>query len=109
MTHSPTTQNLIQLADVIFEADIPLEEVLNRLDAYATLFDVWYAAHSDKLSSDAEVALLEERHHKVIECAAELLKGTSAELAKLKLKGKGILAYTDTLPKKISFRRPRKG
>lgn len=62
---------------------------------------------ADKPTSE-ELSPLAELHSKVIENAVALLGSTSAEMKSLQSKGKAILAYTDTMPKRVSVRPQKK-
>ncbi len=99
-----------QVRDLLHEGR-PLPDLIEKLDRYSQDFDVWYAGHRDRLEAgdlpeaDALLAL----HNELIDKAQTWLRQTGAELSNHKVRGKGILAYTDLLPKRISVRRVRKG
>ena len=48
-------------------------------------------------------------HPQIISMALRLLGNTSIDLQQLQAKGKAILAYTDTLPKRVSMRSEKRG
>lgn len=109
-----TVDALISQADELLAETSP-EEALPKLEAYAADFDAWFERYQKSVDSGSPLAdksALEElltRHEKVVDLTSRMQDTFPEEMKKLKQKGKGILAYTDTLPKKISFTKTRKG
>jgi hypothetical protein len=112
--------NELALKELIVQADQILSsgqapDIVNHLEKYADSFSEWYGAYQKSLEQNKplntkeELEMLLTRHEKVMELSESLKESIPDEMAKLKNKGKGIMAYTDTLPKKISFTKPRKG
>lgn len=98
--------DLLRLADSVLDtADI--DERLNYLEAYTEAFDLWFQ-HSGG-EDPTRLAELEERHVRILELAESLRDSTNTELRAHHKRGKGILAYADTLPKSVSRSKPRQG
>lgn len=88
------------------------------IDACITAMDAYVAALNKLLKQleaespgykAADLARLEPLHQQVLAIAMQLLGNTSIDLRQLQAKGKAILAYTDTMPKRVSLREKRKG
>ena len=85
--------------------------IILKLGQYATAFEEWYAAYQrgeEKLPQvlGEELAGL---HQQVLQVAEEQKQVTSVEMQKLREKGKGVLRYIDTLPRRVSFTRTKRG
>ena len=88
-------------------------ETASRIECYSQAFAEWYKSY-DKSNSKDEMnsGLLQElsdKHRLVMDRARVVQESTSRDIRKLKLRGKGILAYTDMLPKRLSLGRKRRG
>ena len=94
-------------------------ELPQLLEEYTDTFSRWYGATNvgvsglDGLSIVGDpVAVLESvqaLHDAVLRRAGEAQELAATELKTVKSKGKGILAYVDTLPKRVSLNKARKG
>ena len=89
---------------------------LDAIDSYIESFTQWHAGWKARLSehpADKELkavgAEVAKQHSEVLRLAGELKESIAASLRSLKRKGKGLIAYSDKLPKRISTIRPRKG
>ncbi|MCO6431795.1 MAG: hypothetical protein J5J00_13130 [Deltaproteobacteria bacterium] len=108
-------QELIRLADEVLADTKASDEGLERLENYCKSFDLWFAASEQLIRSkdpaidSHQVNVLLTKHERIAELAQRLQDEIPGELRKLKQRGKGILAYTDLLPKKISYIKPREG
>jgi len=84
------------------------------LGEYSTEFDAWYAKYKDELPHakgtpwEASLKELKRKHDAVLSRSKESQGEIKAQLRKLKKRGKGILAYTDLLPKRVGTVKPRK-
>lgn len=96
------------------------EKALSQLDedkgydlveSYSDGFREWYGEYSSGKCEVSEELLLslDTKHRAIIERVQTWQSATSSDLRDLKLKGKGILAYTDILPKRIGRMAPKKG
>ena len=90
-------------------------EALDLLDQYTDAFEKWQKGmsrlSSPELSSE-ERRLMERvarQHGKVIELAESMLASVERSLKDLKGWSKGIRAYVDHLPKRVSTMKARKG
>ena len=111
-----TLEELLRLAQETLNVPIAsTTEFIEKIAQYSAAFAAWGAAHADilsgkqKPSDEKQFRLLAETHSKIID-RAEALKGeTGKDLNQLRKKGKGIMAYTDILPKRISMSGTKKG
>jgi hypothetical protein len=110
------TNSVIELARRILDC-VESDELVSLIEQYAKAFDEWYSSTCEgtdmatiksKVGTDKLAELL-NLHAEVMKRTGELKEDVSGDIRKLKKKGKGILAYTDTLPKRISVTRKRKG
>lgn len=105
---------LIELADETLAADNDENYVL-KLENYARQFDQWFSAYEESvkdqrpLNTREELEELLSRHEKLVLLSQANHSTYADEMIKLKQRSKGIMAYTDTLPKKISFNKVKKG
>ena len=104
---------LIALAKVALAAGDPETESL-AIEGYCKLFDLWLKAQGGVIApvdqnSRPALQQLSDLHAEVLARAEVLLSSTSKGLQELKRKSKGIRAYLDILPKKISVTGSRKG
>ncbi len=106
-------RNLIELANRILAAKAE-DDVVELLGEYSVAFDAWYGKYQADLPSakgspwEAALKELKHKHEAVLSVAKKNQGEIKAQLRKLKKKGKGILAYTDRLPKRVTTTRPRK-
>lgn len=100
-----------QLALRILEHNEPSDEALELLERYVGIFGVWYDQYQNHpLNTTAEaLQKLSESHGMILDCARRWKLDTAGSLAANRRKGKGMRAYVDTLPRRISFKRTRKG
>ena len=111
-----STADLLALAsEALAATELPADEFLNKVAGYAEAFEIWKLGHSQELSGAipedgrAEFESLAELHAKIVDRVAELKSKTEQDLKHIRRKGKGIMAYTDTLPKRISISTKRRG
>jgi hypothetical protein len=109
----PDTAGLIRLAEAaLVEGESPAT-ITARIVAYSDAFDRWYsdagafiaAGDSISLGGVELVRTLNDRHGAVVELTRELMGRTEADTRGLRKKGKGMLAYTDLLPKQVSTKK----
>jgi hypothetical protein len=92
-----------------------VDELIDRVEGYAEDFSVWFEAHKEyfleKEASGLEPQMKEllELHKRVLFVAEKLLTDTSQERKALKKRGKGIMAYLDVLPRRVSITGKREG
>lgn len=102
-----TPQDLISLAEKIIDPALGVDDVVELLGEYTTGLDKWLSG--SQAGDPEDLQLLAKRHDEVVKKALSLKDDASLELRKVKAKGKGILAYVDILPKRISFGTKKKG
>jgi hypothetical protein len=90
------------------------DEFVEKVAAYSAAFEAWGKENPDvlkgKVSAEADsLRALAEVHAKIIDFAEEIKRQTGRELGEQRKKGKGIMAYTDILPKRISMSGTKKG
>ena len=106
---------LISLAEAAIGHDSKSEEFVQALESYSAAFDHWFSANQSKLSDitdqawRSQVDRLVELHEGLVERVNQVQAEHPDDMKKLKQRGKGIMAYTDLLPKRLSMRRPTKG
>jgi hypothetical protein len=100
---------------------ISLEEAspaaLDELEQYCDAFADWEKSWKRSLDGRGQLPLKEielgrrivAQHGKVIELAEEMRTHVDRSLKTLRARGKGLRAYTDHLPKRISTIKTRKG
>ena len=116
-TVSPDAAALVGLADEALATCENLDTVTDRIVAYVEAFDRWYAVAKPVIDAGESAPLggmemlkrLEECHGEVIKRAAAVMEITDIEAKGLRRKGKGLVAYTDHLPKQLSTKRFRPG
>ncbi|MBN8547823.1 MAG: hypothetical protein J0M12_00760 [Deltaproteobacteria bacterium] len=93
----------------------PGDEFLEKIAAYSAAFEAWASKNSEVLSgtrkpeNEDTFRTLAAAHAKLMEHAEALKRKTGKDLSDLRKKGKGIMAYTDILPKRISISGTKKG
>ena len=109
-------EELISLADGVLSKSDDSEVALEKIEEYTEKFSSWYNEHFASLEEgdiqEDVISLLQqlnEQHGKVLALAEDLRESITDDRRELKRKGKGIMAYIDTLPKRLSLRRTRKG
>lgn len=109
------TTALLATANSVLEAGISEDQLISRLEEYAQSFDLWFksnqealngAASTEEKSQFGQLGLL---HVAIIDRALTLKNKASLDLKNLRKLGKGIMAYTDQLPKSVSIHGTRKG
>lgn len=105
-----TLDDLTQLAQNALESDPEGPEIIEIIERYFDAFEA-FAPRLLTIGRDEEEKLqaLAAKHAAVLELTTTLRDETSRELRSLKLRGKGIRAYKDIYPKRISLGKGRKG
>lgn len=107
-------EQLIDLAKTLLNFEGQEDLRLEMLEQYCAEFAEWFADNRELLEANDNIDVdklreLECEHNKVLELAKSWQGAVAGDLRKLKVKGKGIIAYTDILPKRLSQMRPTKG
>lgn len=104
-------QSTILTAEAVLVSGGDVDACITAMDAYvASLSKLLSQLESESPGYDpSELARLEPLHQQVLAVAVQLLGNTSIDLRQLQAKGKAILAYTDTMPKRVSLRGKQKG
>ena len=113
----PDTAGLIQLAKAALAAGESPATITERIVGYSDAFDRWYSGAKPLIDVGASAARggvellreLEEFHAKVMARAKEVLVRTELDSKGLRQRGKGMVAYTDILPKQISTKKLPRG
>lgn len=100
---------LIRLADEVLAEGIAPDDLIERMEAYSQALEAWLGSGQDLSGREGAYPQLNEKHTLVLSRAESLRDLTSQELKDLKTRGRGIMAYIDTLPKRLSAFRMRKG
>ena len=116
MSETVSTLELISLADAALARDGAIETTISAIAQYSEAFGAWYNSNRGNLEAcdgtspeRAQYEELDRKHRDVLQLSKVLIASTQIDLRKLKVKGKGILAYLDTLPERVSIRGSRKG
>ena len=99
---------LIELARALEVGNDEPDLFLEKLQDYTDRMDNWLRAGMAEQGDATEVQTLLDLHNTLLARAEVMLGGASDEFRQLKTKRKAIIAYTDTLPKRISTQK-RKG
>lgn len=109
-------RELIAQADVVLAGQQEEDERLVALELYVTQLAAWYDGQGCELTSanvsSQSADLLRElgdRHTQVLKLVEQLRNDTSSKLKVFRQRTRGILSYLDTLPKRISVLRSKKG
>ena len=101
---------LIELADEILRGDVNSPEMIEKIENFYKAIESNISSLKEKASLEGEsLKLLIEKHNDVLKLASSMRDHTSQRLRELKKKAKGILAYKDLFPKRVSITRVRKG
>ena len=86
-----------------------LEHYSNGLDDFLQQFESKGLEESSQIRRE-EILELAEKHRQIIEYAERFKAVTGDQIKSLKRRGEGLIAYTDTLPRKIAgLLSPKKG
>lgn len=108
-------QELIALAEKVLRKDDEIDNLLDIAVEYTEKFSVWFDANrsafeqpvSDEIRSQVEQ--LDLLHGRVLQLLDSWKTDTVKSLKAHQKKGKGMMAYLDVLPKKISVLKTHKG
>ncbi len=111
--------DLIELAEIALAEGADIDELISHIEAYSAAFHPWYEEHKETFEQGTEssgpvvdrddLERLLKLHTEVLGKAELLQQGTSNDLMALRGRRKGMMAYIDILPKRLSTRRTRKG
>jgi len=110
---NPDTAGLIKLAEAALVDGESASTITERIVAYSDAFDRWYSAAAPfieagdaaPLGGAETVRTLNARHGAVVALTRKLMARTESDTRGLRKKGKGMLAYTDLLPKQVSTKK----
>ena len=106
-------QELLELGRNILDEKHDPDTATSLLDQYAGLFLRWHDSEGPGMPGVVLVASeLEELqlvHDAILEHALQLKDATDKSMKGLKQRGRTILAYVDTLPKRLSINKPQNG
>lgn len=106
---------MLNLAD---SALLPADSSRERLDAieqYSLQFGKWYQGLQDPErelcaeQSGEQIQELLKKHERIIMQVQEMQKDTSLDMVRFQEMAKGIMAYVDLLPKRVSLTKTKKG
>lgn len=111
-----TPADLLKRADEVLKAfQESSPDAVDRLEQYIAAFDALYGEGGAELesadigASEEDLRRLANLHAEILELAGSAKEEVNHSLRSLRTKGKGLRAYTDHYPKRISTIRPRKG
>lgn len=110
----PEIESLIECADRILSSELTDPDLVELIVTYAGLFEAWekQLPLAELAKQPEMVGTLQEvqrKHTQVIEKAEGVKSGVAEALRSLKHRGRGIMAYADPYPRRISTMRTRKG
>ncbi|MEZ4754494.1 MAG: hypothetical protein R3A13_09345 [Bdellovibrionota bacterium] len=110
--------NLDDLLNLAIKAASSTDEIDQQIDliqSYFTAFTDWMENNEKSLDSASETLSVDKlnqlnnQHQAVLKKANKLKEQTKKDLIAQHAKGKGIMTYTDILPKRIRVTKQRKG
>ena len=96
---------LHQLSDRILTADLPDDAREELISEYSDAFGAFLDARSDQPHLGLEAETLEallKNHEQIVACAESLKMKTKDAIGTLRKRGKAIMGYVDTLPRRVS-------
>lgn len=104
-------ESTVAAAKRVLESSGDAESCITGLDAYVAGLNKFLKQLEEMPEKfpREDLAMLDGLHQQVLATAVQLLGNTSIDLRQLQAKGRAILAYTDTLPKRVSIRAKQKG
>ena len=109
MAERPSLGDLLTLGQNVTAGELLGDALVDAIIDYCSTFQSWYDEANLGAEDQDELARLEQIHSSVLSKAQMLQDEVSTGLRAVKTKGKGILAYTDNLPRKVSSVRAKKG
>lgn len=106
---------LISRADALLSETVSGDEFISGLESYAIEFGEWFAANEQLIAAGSgsldrdRLRELAEKHEAVLHKTELMQKSFPEAMKELRNRGRGIMAYTDLMPKKISLNKPQKG
>jgi hypothetical protein len=106
---------LLGMADHIMSYNAEDDAQISLVEAYTEAFDQWYTSNRTALKdhshafSRLQLEELEKKHALIVKRIELLMKRTSKKMGAFHKKAKGILAYVDVFPKRVSRSKGRKG
>lgn len=108
-------KQLIDLADEALSEDFASVRFLDAMEEYVQAFAAWQKKVGLGVAGGLEVQaqpdvdieqlkLLDKKHSKLLTRAGQLHEQTAKDLKDQQERGKGIRAYVDTLPKRLSVK-----
>ena len=107
-----TLDRLLTLGRTLSQGKLDIDLEIATIDEYVALFAEWQkGAPLDSIAEHDRPRLeeLASLHANIVGRAVELKSLVAGEMRKLRSKAKGIIAYTDTLPRSLSLGRTIKG
>lgn len=107
-------EDLLQQVDRILELDPASAALEQEIARYASCFECWQEENQELLNGPGDAVQrellerLQEKHNAVVDLALALKEEVGSEIRRLKAHGKGLLIYTDNMPKRISTMVPKK-
>lgn len=104
-------ESTLRAAETVLASGEDIDSCITAIDAYVAALSKLLKqldAAEHQFPAD-DLRQLESLHQQILTIATALLGNTSIDLRQLQAKGKAILAYTDTMPKRVSIRSEKKG
>jgi len=100
---------LIESAERALEKELEIPEKIERIESYFDAFEGFFPHLAESGLEKKQLEALLEKHQAILKATISLRDDTSRELRALKKRGKGIMAYTDLYPKRMSIITNKRG
>lgn len=101
-------EELLHLAHSALDSDADIGDTIERMEEYARGFNEWFAPEK-AVAGDPQVDELVALHGKILDRARVFQQETTDARKLLQRRAKVVIRYLDTLPRRISILRGKKG
>ena len=99
-------ERLVKLSQAVLDCE-GSEACIDAIDLYCKEFEQWYSTGGSL--DEAALRLLSDQHQKVLARAEAARDEAQHGMRQVHQRARGILAYIDDLPKRVSYRKGKKG
>ncbi len=103
------TSKLLEIARKALNQEQSSDDLITSIEEYISAFEIWSNKGLFETLKKEEGEEVLELHKQVVEKAQNLKQDMELKRTELNKKAKGVLSYLDTLPKRVSHTRGRKG
>lgn len=108
-------KELVALADEVLARPVVDDASVELIERYSQTFGEWFSKNEKLIRENdpglnrSDLEQLLSRHEAVVDMSEQLQAQYPEDLKKLRQRGKGLMAYTDMLPKRISYKQTKEG